>query len=47
MAEEFFPWPQEPLVFWPRMKERELARERRRATPGAHASQAPVYGPDA
>ena len=24
MAREFFPWPDEPLVFWPRMREREL-----------------------
>jgi hypothetical protein len=47
MAEDFFPWPEEPLVFWPRMKERELARERGRPSAELHAPRAPAYGPDA
>jgi len=41
MADDFFPFPTAPLVYWPRMKEEESRRIGRAVEPGAPAAHAP------
>mgnify|MGYP001828293319 FL=1 len=50
MAEEFFPWPEAPLVHWPRMREEELRTEVRRVrgpspSPAGHSGPGASSGP--
>jgi hypothetical protein len=51
MADEFFPFPDAPLVFWPKMKSEELMTDpgpAEEASPddAGHAPPLPVHGPD-